>query len=80
MGMDKEFDQAKKWVKDSLTFNHATEVSVFETTIRELGGLLSAFDLSGDDVFKEKVCCDVHSTLNSSDASSSLVPRSHMYL
>lgn len=30
------------------------KVSVFETTIRELGGLLSAFDLSGDPVFVDK--------------------------
>ena len=29
-------------------------MSVFETTIRELGGLLSAFDLSGDMVFLSK--------------------------
>ena len=29
-------------------------MSVFETTIRNLGGLLSAYDLSGDKVFLEK--------------------------
>ncbi|CAH0490155.1 unnamed protein product [Peronospora farinosa] len=29
-------------------------VSVFETIIREVGGLLSAFELSGDAVFKQK--------------------------
>lgn len=30
------------------------QVSVFETTIRVLGGLLSAYDLSGDGVFLNK--------------------------
>ncbi|CAM9868406.1 unnamed protein product, partial [Discosporangium mesarthrocarpum] len=45
MGMRKE-----DWVRDHLTFEHAGSVSVFETTIRVLGGLLSAFDLSQDKV------------------------------
>ena len=30
------------------------DVNLFETTIRVLGGLLSAFHLSGDDVFLQK--------------------------
>ena len=34
--------------------DEAGEVSVFETTIRELGGLLAAFDLSGEMVFLDK--------------------------
>jgi len=53
MGMKEEFLEARDWVRDSLTF-HSVEggVSVFETTIRVLGGLLSAYDLSGDTVFK----------------------------
>ena len=55
MGMEEEFWKARDWVKEHLSFRHASEVSVFETTIRELGGLLSAYDLSGDEVFKEKV-------------------------
>ena len=55
MDMKDEFWKARDWVKEHLRFTHASEVSVFETTIRELGGLLSAFDLSGDPVFKEKV-------------------------
>ncbi|CAM9711535.1 unnamed protein product [Laminaria digitata] len=54
MGMKDEFWKARDWVKEHLSFRHASEVSVFETTIRELGGLLSAYDLSGDEVFKEK--------------------------
>ncbi|XP_027918390.1 mannosyl-oligosaccharide 1,2-alpha-mannosidase MNS1-like isoform X2 [Vigna unguiculata] len=42
------------WVAESLSFDKSIEVSVFETTIRVLGGLLSAYDLSGDKVFLEK--------------------------
>ena len=54
MGMRKEFDEARDWVANSLSFGRAGTVSVFETTIRELGGLLSAFDLSGERVFLDK--------------------------
>jgi hypothetical protein len=54
MGMKKEFEEAAAWVKTSLTFSHAGTVSVFETTIRELGGLLAAYDLSGNPVLLEK--------------------------
>ena len=55
MDMKEEFWKARDWVRDHLTFSHASEVSVFETTIRELGGLLSAYDLSGDEIFKTRV-------------------------
>lgn len=54
MGMKEEFEAAKEWVRNELTFSNAGSVSVFETTIRELGGLLSAYDLSGDKIFLDK--------------------------
>ena len=54
MGMKVEFEEARNWVAKSLTFGNAGAVSVFETTIRELGGLLSAYELSGDAVFLDK--------------------------
>ncbi|XP_074625403.1 mannosyl-oligosaccharide 1,2-alpha-mannosidase IA-like [Acropora palmata] len=54
MGMKDEFERARKWVAVSLSFNHASDVSVFEITIRFLGGLLSAYAFSGDEVFKVK--------------------------
>ena len=44
MGMKKEFDEAKRWVEESLSFDHAGSVSVFETTIRVLGGTYSNHD------------------------------------
>lgn len=54
MGMKEEFAEARDWVAKSLSFDRAGTVSVFETTIRELGGLLSAYDLSGDKVFLDR--------------------------
>ncbi|KAJ1400638.1 Six-hairpin glycosidase-like superfamily [Sesbania bispinosa] len=54
MGLDSQFQRAREWIAKSLYFNKNIEVSVFETTIRVLGGLLSAYDLSGDEVFLEK--------------------------
>lgn len=49
-----EFNAAREWVASSLSFAHGGSISVFEITIRELGGLLAAFDLSGDRVFLDK--------------------------
>jgi len=54
MGMKDEFWRARDWVRDHLNHDHVGSVSVFETTIRSLGGLLSAYDWSGDKAFLEK--------------------------
>ncbi|KAF9366353.1 mannosyl-oligosaccharide alpha-1,2-mannosidase [Mortierella sp. NVP85] len=55
MGLKDEFEEAKAWVRDELNFHQDGEVNLFETTIRVLGGLLSAYDLSGhDSVFLTK--------------------------
>ncbi|CAM9228299.1 unnamed protein product, partial [Scytosiphon promiscuus] len=54
MGLTKEFYDGRDWVRDHMTFDKAGMVSVFETTIRVLGGLLSAFELSRDRIFLER--------------------------
>ncbi|KAF1322646.1 Mannosyl-oligosaccharide alpha-1,2-mannosidase, partial [Globisporangium splendens] len=58
MGMKDEFARAREYVATSLRFDHLgkdrKKISVFETIIREVGGLLSAFSLSQDGVFKDK--------------------------
>jgi len=55
MGLKDEFWKARDWVRDYLDFNQVKGgVSVFETTIRNLAGLLSAYDLSGDKAFLDK--------------------------
>ncbi|RHY21742.1 hypothetical protein DYB32_009717 [Aphanomyces invadans] len=58
MGMHDEFYRARDWVAKHMDFTHVgdegTMISVFEIIIRQLGGLLSAYDLSQDDVFKHR--------------------------
>ncbi|XP_010276709.1 PREDICTED: mannosyl-oligosaccharide 1,2-alpha-mannosidase MNS1 [Nelumbo nucifera] len=54
MDLKEQFQKAREWVANSLDFNKDYEASVFETTIRVVGGLMSAYDLSGDKVFLEK--------------------------
>lgn len=55
MGMRDEFYAARDWVRDSLNHGGTTGfTSLFETTIRDLGGLLSAYDLSDDQAFLTK--------------------------
>uniref|UniRef100_A0A0A9A537 alpha-1,2-Mannosidase n=1 Tax=Arundo donax TaxID=35708 RepID=A0A0A9A537_ARUDO len=54
MGLKDEFQKARDWVAESLDFDKDCEASVFETTIRVVGGLLSAYDLSADKIFLEK--------------------------
>lgn len=49
-----EFAHAKEWVSRDLRYNFDYNVNVFETTIRMLGGLLSAFHFSNEDVFLDK--------------------------
>ncbi|RCH97021.1 hypothetical protein CU097_010436 [Rhizopus azygosporus] len=54
MGLKKEFDEAKEFVRN-INWTLAEEpVQLFETVIRYVGGLLSAYDLSNDLVFVEK--------------------------
>ncbi len=54
MGMKEEFQKARDWVANELSFDKNREVSTFETSIRVLGGLLSAYDLSRDPMFLAK--------------------------
>ncbi|KAL9157287.1 hypothetical protein ABFS82_09G133300 [Erythranthe guttata] len=54
MGLDEQFQRAREWVAESLDFNKNYDASVFETTIRVVGGLISTYDLSGDKIFLEK--------------------------
>ncbi|OAQ95792.1 hypothetical protein LLEC1_01399 [Akanthomyces lecanii] len=55
MGFKKEFEQAAE-AASHLDWGHtdSTAINIFETTIRHLGGLLSAYDLSGDKKLLDK--------------------------
>lgn len=46
MNLTTELNHARQWMKDSLTYDKDHDVNTFETTIRMLGGLLSAHYLS----------------------------------
>lgn len=54
MGLDDEFHDGVAWVKSNLDFDVDGEVSVFETSIRLVGGLLSAWHACGDPVLLAK--------------------------
>lgn len=54
MGLEQEYEEAREFVANSLSFDKDKDVNLFEITIRVLGGLLSAYHLTGDEVFKEK--------------------------
>uniref|UniRef100_A0A9L0RA02 alpha-1,2-Mannosidase n=1 Tax=Equus caballus TaxID=9796 RepID=A0A9L0RA02_HORSE len=54
LNLKKEFKEARTWVSKKLVFQKDVDVNLFESTIRILGGLLSAYHLSGDHLFLEK--------------------------
>lgn len=49
MGLDGEYLRARSWIEHKLSFDRNASFSTFETTIRILGGLLSAYHHSGGD-------------------------------
>lgn len=49
MGLKEEADEARELIATQLSFDHDMYVQNFEITIRLLGGLLSAYQLSGDE-------------------------------
>jgi Glycosyl hydrolase family 47 len=74
MGLKDEFWQARDWVRDNLDHSKVGAVSMFETTIRDLGGLLSAYDWSGDKVFLDKALDLGERLLHGFDNSASGIP------
>ena len=48
MGSTAEADKTRKYITDTLNFNKDIDVQNFEITIRLLGGLLSAYQITGD--------------------------------
>lgn len=71
--------EAKKWVEEKLSFDKNRFVNLFETTIRILGGLLSAFHLTGEQVFLNK-SIDIGSRLMGALNSPSSIPFSDVNL
>ena len=54
LGLNKELQDATEWVRQYANFDRSTFVSVFETNIRVVGGLLAAYDLTDTKVFLDK--------------------------
>uniref|UniRef100_A0AAY4CV04 alpha-1,2-Mannosidase n=1 Tax=Denticeps clupeoides TaxID=299321 RepID=A0AAY4CV04_9TELE len=54
LGLKEEFEEARRWVENDLSFSKNVDVNLFETTIRILGGLLSTYHLTGDDLFLQR--------------------------
>uniref|UniRef100_A0AAQ5XD20 alpha-1,2-Mannosidase n=1 Tax=Amphiprion ocellaris TaxID=80972 RepID=A0AAQ5XD20_AMPOC len=54
MGLMEEYNDAKEWVQTNLDLNSNGEASLFEVNIRYVGGLLSAYYLTGEELFKNK--------------------------
>jgi mannosidase alpha-like ER degradation enhancer 2 len=49
MGLDEEAKEARELIATGLSFDHDMYVQNFEVTIRLLGGLLSAYQMTGDE-------------------------------
>ncbi|XP_050736530.1 endoplasmic reticulum mannosyl-oligosaccharide 1,2-alpha-mannosidase-like [Eriocheir sinensis] len=54
MDLREEFSEAREWVATQLNFNLNQDVNLFETTIRVLGGLLSTYHLTKEQLFLDK--------------------------
>jgi len=54
MGLTEEYKKGREWVALSLEFNGGGYVSVFEINIRFLGGLLTMYAFTHDEVYKVK--------------------------
>ncbi|VDM25986.1 unnamed protein product [Toxocara canis] len=79
MGLDDEFEEARTWVSENLTFDKPVFVNFFEMTIRMLGGLLSAFHLTDDKLFVDKAT-DLCNRLTGAYTSASPIPYSDVNL
>jgi len=58
-----EFDEAREWVSTHFNLDHYKDVNLFETTIRVLGGFLSAYHLSSDSLFLDKAVSNIFKSL-----------------
>eukprot|EP00930_Biecheleria_cincta_P083048 TRINITY_DN72692_c0_g1_i1.p1 TRINITY_DN72692_c0_g1~~TRINITY_DN72692_c0_g1_i1.p1 ORF type:complete len:869 (+),score=118.70 TRINITY_DN72692_c0_g1_i1:35-2608(+) len=54
MGLESEYREAEAWIIQNLSFQRDVSVSAFETTIRVVGGLLSAYFLSSSPELLQK--------------------------
>ncbi|KAF1747909.1 hypothetical protein GCK72_024375 [Caenorhabditis remanei] len=79
MGLEEEAAEATDWIQNKLTFEKDRMVNFFECTIRVLGGMMSAFYLTGNRMFLEK-SVDLGDRLLSAFKSPSPIPYSDVNL
>ncbi|CAL8279519.1 unnamed protein product [Merluccius merluccius] len=75
LGLKEEFAEARVWVEKDLSFSKSVDVNLFESTIRILGGLLSTYHLTADQLFLEKAI-DIGSRLMPAFNTPSKIPYS----
>lgn len=80
MGLQDEFNEARDWIGTKLQFGINKDVNLFETTIRVLGGLLSAYHLSNEDEMFLDKARDLGDRLLGSFGSPSGIPYSDVNL
>ncbi|XP_062141189.1 mannosyl-oligosaccharide alpha-1,2-mannosidase IA isoform X1 [Drosophila sulfurigaster albostrigata] len=55
MGLEKEYKEGRDWIERKFSLdNISAELSVFETNIRFVGGMLTLYAFTGDPLYKEK--------------------------
>ncbi|XP_017055275.1 mannosyl-oligosaccharide alpha-1,2-mannosidase IA isoform X1 [Drosophila ficusphila] len=55
MGLEKEYREGRDWIERKFSLdNISAELSVFETNIRFVGGMLTMYAFTGDPLYKEK--------------------------
>ncbi|KAI8985878.1 glycoside hydrolase [Pilobolus umbonatus] len=80
MNLTDEYHQSRAWIANELDFNKEQDVNVFETTIRVLGGLLSAYHLSNNDALYLKKAVDLADRLLGAFQTESGIPYSGVVL
>ncbi|PIK39368.1 putative mannosyl-oligosaccharide 1,2-alpha-mannosidase IB-like [Apostichopus japonicus] len=54
MGLHDQYEKARNWIAHEFNFNPTSDISVFEVNIRYIGGLISMYALTKDEMFKNK--------------------------
>ncbi|XP_026758009.2 endoplasmic reticulum mannosyl-oligosaccharide 1,2-alpha-mannosidase isoform X1 [Galleria mellonella] len=79
MGLTEEFEEGRQWVKNELVFTKNKDVNFFEVTIRVLGGLLTNYHFTQDEMFLNKAK-DLGDRLMAAFSSPSGIPYSDVNL
>jgi mannosyl-oligosaccharide alpha-1,2-mannosidase len=73
------YERARRYISEVLNWDQSHSVCFFETTIRYVGGLLSAYELTGDKLFLDKAR-DLADRLLPAFNTNTGIPKSHINL